>query len=58
MAVCIASLFASSSSYLNNAEIVYDSYPSFFDDLKELGAFIEEDNRWMGNGHNIAKFWF
>ncbi len=44
MSLSIASLYANSSSYLKNSEIVSDSYPSFFKDLKELGTLIEEVN--------------
>ena len=41
MACSIAALNAVSSSQIPNSEIVNDSYPSFFEDLKELGAQIE-----------------
>jgi len=41
MACTIAALNADSSSYIQNSEIVEDSYPSFFEDLKELGVNIE-----------------
>ena len=41
MACTIAALYADSSSFIQNSEIVRDSYPSFFEDLKELGAQIE-----------------
>ncbi|KKN20917.1 hypothetical protein LCGC14_0930710 [marine sediment metagenome] len=44
MACTIAALYANSSSYIKNSEIVSDSYPSFFKDLKELGTLIEEVN--------------
>lgn len=37
MACTIAALNADSSSYIQNSEIVEDSYPSFFEDLKEIG---------------------
>ncbi len=40
MACTIAALYADSSSYMQRGEIVKDSYPSFFEDLKELGAQI------------------
>ncbi len=42
MACTIAALFAKKPSQLNNAEIVYDSYPNFFEDLKILGADIRQ----------------
>jgi 3-phosphoshikimate 1-carboxyvinyltransferase len=42
MACSIAALFADSSSYIKNAEIVDDSYPYFFKDLMKLGGHIEE----------------
>ncbi|MFW9970841.1 MAG: 3-phosphoshikimate 1-carboxyvinyltransferase [Candidatus Odinarchaeota archaeon] len=41
MACTIAALYADSSSFMQNSEIINDSYPSFFKDLKELGASIE-----------------
>jgi len=41
MACSIAALYADSISYIQNSDIVKDSYPSFFEDLKELGAYIE-----------------
>ena len=41
MACSIAALYADSSSHVQYSEIVNDSYPSFFEDLKELGAQIE-----------------
>ncbi len=41
MACSIAALYADSTSYIQNSDIVKDSYPSFFEDLKELGAHIE-----------------
>ncbi|MCK4380835.1 MAG: 3-phosphoshikimate 1-carboxyvinyltransferase [Candidatus Lokiarchaeota archaeon] len=41
MACSIAALYADSSSKIENSEIVKDSYPSFFKDLKELGAQID-----------------
>ncbi|MFX0038080.1 MAG: 3-phosphoshikimate 1-carboxyvinyltransferase [Promethearchaeota archaeon] len=41
MACTVAALHADSDSYLKKSEIVEDSYPSFFKDLKELGAKIE-----------------
>jgi len=43
MACSIAALFATTSSYVANFDIVNDSYPLFFKDLKELGVVIEED---------------
>ncbi|MFX1390137.1 MAG: 3-phosphoshikimate 1-carboxyvinyltransferase [Promethearchaeota archaeon] len=42
MACTIASLYAESSSYIETSEIVNDSFPNFFNILKELGANIEE----------------
>jgi len=41
MACSIAALYADSSSYIQNSDIVKDSYPTFFEDLKELGVNIE-----------------
>jgi 3-phosphoshikimate 1-carboxyvinyltransferase len=41
MACTVAALHADSDSYLQKSEIVEDSYPSFFKDLKGLGAKIE-----------------
>ncbi|MFX1418059.1 MAG: 3-phosphoshikimate 1-carboxyvinyltransferase [Promethearchaeota archaeon] len=41
MACSIAALYADSSSKIQKAEIVGDSYPSFFEDLKELGVQFE-----------------
>ena len=41
MALTIAALFADRPSYLNTEEIVKDSYPTFFEDLKKLGVKIE-----------------
>ncbi|MFX0073690.1 MAG: 3-phosphoshikimate 1-carboxyvinyltransferase, partial [Candidatus Hermodarchaeota archaeon] len=37
MACCIASLYSDTPSIIKNIEIVKDSYPNFFDDLKKLG---------------------
>jgi 3-phosphoshikimate 1-carboxyvinyltransferase len=42
MACSIAALYADTSSKIQRSEIVKDSYPSFFEDLKKLGAQIEE----------------
>ena len=42
MACSIAALYANSSSTIKNSEIVEDSYPSFFENLKELGAQVEQ----------------
>jgi len=42
MACSIAALYADSSSKIQNSEIIKDSYPSFFEDLKELGAQIQQ----------------
>jgi 3-phosphoshikimate 1-carboxyvinyltransferase len=42
MACSIAALNADSSSQIQKSEIVQDSYPSFFEDLRKLGAQIEE----------------
>ncbi|MFW9820058.1 MAG: 3-phosphoshikimate 1-carboxyvinyltransferase [Candidatus Thorarchaeota archaeon] len=41
MACCIAALYADSSSTIQGSEIVNDSYPSFFKDLKKLGVQIQ-----------------
>ena len=41
MALTIASLFAQSSSQIENIEIVEDSYPNFVDHIKKLGAIVE-----------------
>ncbi|MFX0002619.1 MAG: 3-phosphoshikimate 1-carboxyvinyltransferase [Candidatus Hodarchaeota archaeon] len=41
MACSVAALYADSESYLQKSEIVEDSYPSFFKDLRELGAKID-----------------
>ncbi|MFX0022392.1 MAG: 3-phosphoshikimate 1-carboxyvinyltransferase [Candidatus Hermodarchaeota archaeon] len=41
MACCIAAMYADSSSYIERSEIVNDSYPSFFEDLKKLGLQME-----------------
>jgi 5-enolpyruvylshikimate-3-phosphate synthase len=41
MACCIAALHADSSSSIENGEIVQDSYPSFYEDLENLGVEIE-----------------
>jgi 3-phosphoshikimate 1-carboxyvinyltransferase len=41
MACCIAALFAKSSSTIENVEVVSDSYPTFIEDLKKLGAKID-----------------
>jgi len=41
MACSVAALYADSSSQILSGEIVNDSYPSFFEDLKKLGAQIE-----------------
>jgi 3-phosphoshikimate 1-carboxyvinyltransferase len=42
MACTIAALFADTNSFIQKSEIVKDSYPSFFEDLRELGAKIEK----------------
>lgn len=42
MSLSIAALFAEGSSIINGAEAVSKSYPQFFDDLKKLGAKVEE----------------
>ncbi len=41
MACSIAALYAESSSTIKNSDIVEDSYPSFFEDLKKLGVQLE-----------------
>ena len=43
MACSIAALYADSSSAMQRSEIVNDSYPTFFKDLKNLGVQIEID---------------
>ncbi len=43
MACSIAALYADSISTMQRSEIVNDSYPSFFKDLKKLGVQIETD---------------
>ncbi|MFW9827793.1 MAG: 3-phosphoshikimate 1-carboxyvinyltransferase [Candidatus Thorarchaeota archaeon] len=42
MACTIACLYAETSSYIEDSQIVNDSYPSFFKNLKDLGVEIEE----------------
>ncbi len=41
MACCISALYSNSDSLVKGIEIVRDSYPSFIEDLKELGANIK-----------------
>ena len=41
MACCVAALNGSSTSQINNIDIVKDSYPAFIDDLLKLGARVE-----------------
>ena len=41
MALTIAAIYARSNSTLNNPEIVNDSYPRFFEDLKKIGVDID-----------------
>ena len=41
MALTIASLYAQSSSQIENIEIVEDSYPNFVDHIKKLGANVD-----------------
>ncbi|MHA2035581.1 MAG: 3-phosphoshikimate 1-carboxyvinyltransferase [Promethearchaeota archaeon] len=41
MACTIGALYATSSSKVNNIDVVKDSYPSFLDDLVKLGAQIK-----------------
>ena len=43
MAMSVAALFARTPSELTRPEIVQDSYPNFYSDLKSLGAEIEND---------------
>jgi 3-phosphoshikimate 1-carboxyvinyltransferase len=43
MACTIAALYADSTSNLQKSEIVKDSYHSFFEDMKKLGAQIEAE---------------
>ena len=40
MALTVAALYARSESSILKHEIVYDSYPNFFKDLKSLGVYI------------------
>jgi 3-phosphoshikimate 1-carboxyvinyltransferase len=42
MACTIACLYAETSSYIEDSQIVNDSYPSFFKNLRDLGVEIEE----------------
>jgi 3-phosphoshikimate 1-carboxyvinyltransferase len=42
MALSIAALFARSPSTINNPDVVHDSYPNFFSDLKKLGVRFQE----------------
>jgi 3-phosphoshikimate 1-carboxyvinyltransferase len=42
MSLSLAALFAEGNSIINGAEAVSKSYPQFFDDLKKLGAKVEE----------------
>jgi 3-phosphoshikimate 1-carboxyvinyltransferase len=42
MSLSLAALLAEGSSIINGAEAVTKSYPRFFDDLKKLGAKVEE----------------
>ena len=41
MACSIAALYAKSISMIKDMNIIKDSYPTFIEDLKELGANIE-----------------
>ena len=41
MSLIIAALNVKSTSFLSNAEIVKDSYPTFIEDMINLGARIE-----------------
>jgi 3-phosphoshikimate 1-carboxyvinyltransferase len=41
MACTIAALFASSNSYVENIDIVKDSYPTFLDDLQKIGIQLD-----------------
>lgn len=41
MAFIVASLYADSSSQINNIKIINDSYPNFINDLNKLGANIK-----------------
>ncbi|MFX1447528.1 MAG: 3-phosphoshikimate 1-carboxyvinyltransferase [Promethearchaeota archaeon] len=41
MAFTIAALFAKTPSQISNIEIVKDSYPNFIEDIKKLGAIVE-----------------
>ena len=42
MSLAIAALFAKGDSIINGAEAVTKSYPRFFDELRKLGARVEE----------------
>jgi 3-phosphoshikimate 1-carboxyvinyltransferase len=42
MAFTIAALFAKTPSQISDIEIVKDSYPNFLEDIKKLGAGVEE----------------
>jgi len=41
MACTIAALFASSNSFVENIDIVKDSYPTFLDDLQKIGIQLD-----------------
>lgn len=42
MAFTIAALFAKTPSQISNIEVVKDSYPNFIEDIKKLGARVEQ----------------
>jgi 3-phosphoshikimate 1-carboxyvinyltransferase len=42
MAFTIAALFAKTPSLISNIEVVKDSYPNFLEDIKKLGAKVEQ----------------
>jgi len=42
MAFTIAALFAKTPSQISNIEVVMDSYPNFIEDIKNLGAKVEQ----------------
>ena len=42
MAFTIAALFAKTPSQISNIEVVKDSYPNFIEDIKKLGAKVEQ----------------
>ena len=43
MALTIATLFSDSESTIDSPDVVVDSYPGFWDDLKQLGIHLIEE---------------